>query len=54
MELSILQSGLEKKDQRVRFEDRWICKLQSLSPTGLNKGHGKVTSEMYQCWKAVQ
>jgi len=38
LEVLILQSGLTKSEsQREHAEDRWICRLQTMKPTGINQ-----------------
>ena len=45
----ILQSGLsESKMQRQHFEDRWICQLQMLQPTGINTEIHQYAKDMYE------
>jgi len=36
---------------RIHFEDRWICRLQSLQPKGINLDVGGFAREMYSCYK---
>lgn len=51
MEVLILQSGLEKsKAQREYFEDKWICRLQTLQPTGINIHTNQYAKDMYTCF----
>ena len=51
MEVLILQSGLEKsKAQREYFEDKWICRLQTLQPTGININTNQYAKDMYTCF----
>ena len=51
MEVLILQSGLNKsKEEREFHEDRWICRLQTLKPSGINEKLNGYAKEMYQCF----
>ena len=48
----ILQSGLKDAKERQEFEDKWMCKLQTIQApdsSGINKDHGNFVKEMYQC-----
>ena len=51
MEIKILQSGLNSKIQRELYEDKWICKLQTLKPSGLNTETNAYAKELYQCYQ---
>lgn len=52
MEVLILQTGLSKsRAQRERFEDQWICKLQTKTPTGVNEKCNHFAKHMYNCFK---
>ena len=52
LEVLILQTGLSKsRAQREQFEDRWICKLQTKTPTGINEKLNHYAKEMYNCFK---
>ena len=54
MEVTILQTGLSKsRMQREYFEDRWICKLQTLQDTGINKDTHQYAKDMYQCFARI-
>ena len=53
LKVMILQSGLPNAAERKYFEDRWMCKLQTLNPTGMNTDCGAYTNEVYTSWKAV-
>ena len=53
LEVAILQSGVNDTSERVQLEDRWMRKLQTLSPTGLNQDCKAYAKEMYTCWKAL-
>ena len=58
LKVMILQTGLsESEDQREYFEDRWMCRLQSLQAkdsSGLNKDINIFGREMYQCFSKLQ
>ena len=51
MEVYILQTGLKTEAEREFFEDRWICRLQTLQPLGINKETHSYASDMYNCFK---
>ena len=51
MEVYILQTGLKTEAEREFFEDRWICRLQTLQPLGINKETHFYASDMYSCFK---
>ena len=54
MKVLILQSGLGKSErQREREEDRWICRLQSMAPTGINTKIENFAKEMYTSFARV-
>ena len=50
MEIYILQDNIKDVNQRKHLEDRWMCKLQTQHPTGLNKDCGSYLKEMYSSW----
>ena len=50
MEIYILQNNIKDINQRKHLEDRWMCKLQTQHPTGLNKDCGSYLKEMYSSW----
>ena len=37
MKIYILQTGLKTEAEREFHEDRWICRLQTMEPSGINK-----------------
>ena len=37
LEICILQSGIKSPEEREVQEEKWMCKLQTLDPTGINK-----------------
>ena len=51
MEVFILQTGLLSEAEREHFEDRWICRLQALQPTGMNKEMHSYGIAMYNSFK---
>ncbi len=51
MEIFILQTGLTTEAEREFHEDRWICRLQTLQPLGINKETHAYASDMYHCYK---
>ena len=53
LEVTILQSGLWNDQEREFYEDKWICRLQTLSPTGINKSTKQYAKEMYACYRSV-
>jgi hypothetical protein len=54
MEVLILQSGLNKSQEEREFhEDRWICRLQTLQPSGINEEIHQYAKEMYQCFSKL-
>ena len=50
MEIHILQTGLKTEAEREFHEDRWICRLQTLQPHGINKDLNQFASDMYVCF----
>ena len=57
MKVMILQTGLsQSQEQREHFEDRWICRLQSLqheSSSGINKSMKVFGKEMYESFAKI-
>ena len=51
MEIHILQTGLSTVEERDHYEDRWICLLQTLQPSGINKDVHTFASSMYKSFK---
>ena len=51
MEIHILQTGLSTVGERDHFEDRWICQLQTLQPSGMNKDVHSYAAAMYKSYK---
>ena len=54
LEIFIIDYGVNSVQYRKFLEDRWICKLQTMKPTGLNFESGAYVKEMYKCWTSVQ
>ena len=50
LKVQILQDNLPNKAMRKFYEDLWICRLQTLQPTGLNTEIGAYAKEMYSCY----
>ena len=52
LEVQILQTGLSKsRAQREQYEDRWICRLQTKAPTGVNVQIHHFGKHMYRCFE---
>ena len=47
MKIFILQTGLKTEAEREFHEDRWICRLQTMEPSGINKERHQFGHEMY-------
>ncbi len=47
MNIFILQTGLSTEAEREFHEDRWICRLQTMEPTGINKERHQYGHDMY-------
>ena len=54
LEVTILKAGLESHESRKRAEDIWMCKLQTISPAGLNKDCGGYVKEVYKMYSDVK
>ena len=58
LRVMILQTGLSKsEEQREFYEDRWICRLQSLkehNSSGINKNKKFYAKEMYELFNKTQ
>ena len=50
LEIYILQTDIANVNERLYLEDKWMCRLQTQQPTGLNKEGGNYVKEMYTCW----
>ena len=54
LEVTIIEHGIHDQDERRRIEDKYICKLQTLSgSSGINKDLGAYAKEMYATWSAL-
>ena len=53
LELSILQSGIWNDKEREFHEDKWICRLQTAIPDGINKSMKQYAKDMYACFKGI-
>ena len=53
LEVFILDYGIHKLEDRKRLEDKYICKLQTLHPNGMNSDIGPYAKEMYKCWSSA-
>ena len=51
LEVCILQSGVKSLEERELQEEKWICKLQTLDPTGINKKVKHYAKDMYTAYK---
>ena len=47
MQIYVLQTGLSTEAVREHHEDRWICRLQTMEPTGINKERHQYGHDMY-------
>ena len=50
MEVMILQTDVPSEAQREFLEDKWICRLQTLQPTGVNIETHQYAKDMYSCY----
>ena len=53
MEVMILQSGIWNDQEREFHEDKWICRLQTAIPSGINKSMKQYAKDMYTCYKNI-
>ena len=53
MEVMILQTGLQTKEEREYHEDKWICLLQTLQPDGINRDTHQYAKDMYKCYERI-
>ena len=53
LEIHILDYGIHHLGKRTRTEDRLICKLQTMSPHGMNELIGPYAKEMYASWSSI-
>ena len=51
LEVVILQTGLKTEEERIHNEDKWICQLQTLHPSGINADVKQYAKDMYNCYK---
>ena len=51
LEVCILQSGIASPEERELLEEKWICRLQTLHPTGINKKIKHFAKDMYTSYK---
>ena len=54
LEVNILESGFSSDAERIRAEDKWFCKLQTLAPTGLNKDCHRYAKEVYEMYRDIK
>ena len=47
IEVAILHQGFKSQDERVFYEDKYICKLGTFKPNGMNEKIGAYAKEMY-------
>ena len=47
LNVTILQNNIKTAAARRYHEDKWICKLKTLAPNGLNTENGDYPKEMY-------
>ena len=47
LDVVILKSNLPTATERLFYEDYWICRLQTLQPSGINIDGGNYVKEMY-------
>ena len=48
LNVTILQNNIKTAAARRYHEDKWICKLRTLAPHGLNTATGEYAKEMYK------
>ena len=51
LEVCILQSGIRSQDERELQEEKWMCKLLTLDPRGINKKVKHSAKDMYATHK---
>ncbi|XP_066926568.1 uncharacterized protein [Clytia hemisphaerica] len=54
LEVMILESDFSSSAERERAEDKWMCRLQTLAPSGLNKDCHGYAKEVYQMFRDVR
>ena len=52
LEVFIIEHGIHNLEERRRIEDKYICKLQTLTGSGMNKDLGAYAKEMYTSWSS--
>ena len=50
LDLSILQNNIKTTATRRYHQDKWICKLKTLAPHGLNTETSDYAKEMYNSY----
>ena len=53
LDFLILEKNIKNAHELAFKEDEWICRLQTLHPSGLNVEHGHYASEMYNSWAKI-
>ena len=53
LEIFILDHGIPDMKKREFLEDRFICKLQTMPPYGMNVNIHSYAKEMYECWTSA-
>ena len=53
LEVFILEHGIPLLQHRKLLEDKYICKLQTCQPNGMNVDLGPYGKEMYECWASA-
>lgn len=53
LQLFIVEQNVFDPDHRLRLEDKWICRLQSRQPNGLNTELGNYAKELYRCYSEI-
>ena len=51
--ITIIEHGIKNQDRRKRIEDKYICKLQTFTGSGINKSMRAYGREMYTTWKLI-
>ena len=56
LEITILDYGYERLDERERMEDKYICKLQTHQSNegGMNNDTHAYAKEMYSLWSQIK
>ena len=53
MEVCILETGIETEEERELQEDKWICRLQTVNPHGINKDLHQYGKDMYKTYSRI-